>query len=445
MAIDIGAIRTGAAAYQSEAVELLRELVRTPSMSGREEAVIALLRTRMLAAGFDEVRVDPFGNLWGRIGTGSRVLAFDAHVDTVDVGDRSLWQVDPFGAELIDGVVYGRGASDQKAGMASMVYAGRLLKELSFEGDLTLWFIGSVLEEDCDGLCWHYILNEGLMRPDLVVLTEPTGLEVYRGHRGRMELEITLKGLSCHGSAPERGINAISRMAPVIGAIDDLPARLAGDAFLGAGSVTISEIRSSAPSLCAVADECTIHLDRRLTAGETDEGAMAELRAILDRVAPVPASAGREVAVRIAPDVISVPVFERPSHTGLTYPMRQYFPAWVLPADDPRLALALRARELSRGATSKGDRQRAAASTGSSHDGARPSGASEAGKWTFSTNGVATMGIHGVPTLGFGPAEEVHAHAPTDQCPVDHVGEAIAFYAALALLAAEEPDLLAER
>lgn len=440
MSVEIEAIRAGAAKHQAEAVELLRDLIRTPSMSGREAAIVALLRERMLAAGFDEARIDPFGNVWGRIGSGSRVLAFDAHVDTVDVGDRSLWQVDPFGAELVEGVVYGRGASDQKAGMASLVYAGRLLKELGIEGDLTFWFVGSVLEEDCDGLCWHYILNEGLMRPDLVVLTEPTGLEVYRGQRGRMELEVTLKGRSCHGSAPERGVNAISRMAPVIRAIDALPARLARDPFLGPGSVTISEIRSRAPSLCAVADECTIHLDRRLTAGETEESAVAELREIL---AGLPSDAARpsgDTAARIAPDEITVPVFERPSHTGLVYPMRQYFPAWVLPADDPRLALALRARSLARQPATAPVRQ-----TGARPEDAPPEGAGRAGKWTFSTNGVATMGIHGVPTLGFGPAEEVHAHAPSDQCPVEHVGEAMAFYATLAALAAQRPDVLAGR
>ncbi len=410
MTIDAGTLRAGADRLQEEAVAFLREMIRTPSMSGQEQDVIALIAGRMRAVGFDEVRIDPFGNLWGRIGSGSRILAFDAHVDTVAVGDRALWQVDPFGAEMVDGIIYGRGAADQKAGMAALVYAGALLKQLAFEGDITLWFVGSVLEEDCDGLCWHYILNEKLMRPDLVVLTEPTNLQVYRGQRGRLEMEVTLKGRACHGSAPERGINAIHRMGPVLAAIEALPAEFARDPFLGPGSITTSQIRSSAPSLCAVADECTIHLDRRLTAGETDATALGQVRAILDRL-PLP---GGEPRVALPADEIVVPIFERASYTGRVYPMRQYFPAWVLPEEDRRVKLALRARGLALG------------------------DAGRAGAWTFSTNGVATMGIHGVPTLGFGPADEIHAHAPSDQCPAAHLGSAMTFYATLAVLAAQE-------
>jgi putative selenium metabolism hydrolase len=385
--------------------------VRIPSVSGEEANVVAAVRCRMEAVGFDEARIDPFGNVLGRIGHGPRALAFDAHVDTVAVGSPQLWEVDPFGGELRDGVIYGRGAADQKGGMAALVYAGAILKKLQITDLVTVWIVGSVLEEDCDGLCWHYLLNEGLLAPEAVVLTEPTNLSVYRGQRGRMEIEVTVHGRSCHGSAPERGINAIHHMAPVIGAIEQLNQTLARDAFLGAGSITTTEIRSSAPSLCAVPDSCTIHLDRRLTAGETDAGAIAEIEEILHRADAARAGGG----VAQARTEITVPEFRRATHTGLVYPMRQYFPAWALPESHAMVQLALRARELSLGT------------------------AGTAGKWSFSTNGVATMGIHGVPTIGFGPANEVHAHAPTDQCPVAHLGAAIAFYVTFAILFAEEP------
>lgn len=388
------AIRRGVAEVEAEAVSFFREILRVPSFSGREAKVIEVIRRRMTALNYDEVRVDDFGNVLGRIGHGPRVIAFDAHVDTVEVGDPGLWKVEPFAAEQRDGVIYARGASDQKGGMAALVYAGASMRRLGLLHDWTVWIVGSVLEEDCDGLCWHYILEEGPIQPEVVVLTEPTNLEVYRGHRGRMEIEITTRGLSCHGSAPERGVNAIYGMAPVIAGIEALHGRLRHDPFLGSGSVTISEIRSTSPSLCAVADSCTIHLDRRLTAGETDESALEEIQQVL-------AAAGQTDAL------VSVPEFRRESHTGLVYPMRQYFPAWTLPEESPYLRVAHQAREAILGP---------------------PAGP---GRWTFSTNGVATMGLHGVPTLGFGPACEVHAHAPTDQCPVDHIGKAIAFYAAL--------------
>lgn len=401
-------IKAGAQALADEAVDFFREIIRIPSLSGDEARVIAAIAARMEAVGFDEVRTDPFGNILGRIGSGKRVIAFDAHVDTVDVGDPALWKVDPFGAEMVDGIIYGRGASDQKGGMAALVYAGALLKKLAIEGNFTAWMVGSVLEEDCDGLCWHYILHERVLAPELVVLTEPTNLNLYRGQRGRMEIEVTTHGISCHGSAPERGINAIHRMAPLLAQIETLDASLPADDFLGQGSITTSQIRSQAPSLCAVADVCTIHLDRRMTAGETDESAIAEIRAILepqDDFDPV-------TAARVAPTEIEIPEFNCPTHTGLVYPMRQYYPAWALPEDHEFVKLGLRARE-----SVLGER-------------------APAGKWTFSTNGVATMGMHGVPTIGFGPANEVHAHAPSDQCPATHIETAIGFYTALLALLA---------
>lgn len=418
MTITFEQIRSSASRFEGDSIDFLRRLIRTPSLSGREEKVVGLIRDEMRSVGFDEVRVDPFGNVAGRLGDGDHVIAFDAHVDTVDVGDPKQWKVDPFGGEIIDGVIYGRGASDQKAGMAALVYAGAALKELAFETNLTIWVVGSVLEEDCDGLCWHYILSEGLLSPELIVLTEPTNLHVYRGHRGRMELEVTLRGVSCHGSAPERGVNAIYRMAPVISAIERLQGNLASDEFLGPGSITTSQIRSVAPSLCAVADQCTIHLDRRLTAGETDRSAIAEIEMVLKTQ-----SAGAGAPPHLGPDEIDVPIFREPSHTGLVYPMRQYFPAWALPADDPFVTLAVEARGRALGAVGSGE-------------------AGAAGKWVFSTNGVATRGLHGVPTIGFGPAHEIHAHAPTDQCPCDHLGQAMTFYLTLVGALAGAPEKL---
>ncbi|MBD3334990.1 MAG: YgeY family selenium metabolism-linked hydrolase [Candidatus Eisenbacteria bacterium] len=391
------AILEAAREEQDAAVELLRELVRTPSPSGDEGRIVALIRERMQALAFDEVRIDAFGNVLGRVGDGRRTLAFDAHVDAVGVGDSQAWAVDPYGGELRDGIVYGRGAADQKGGMAALVHAGALMRRLDLLRDTTVWIVGSVLEEDCDGLCWHYILSEGVLQPEAVVLTEPTDLQLYRGHRGRMEIEATARGRAAHGSAPERGRNAIYRMAPVIEGIRRLADRLGDDPFLGRGSVTISQVRSTAPSLCAVADSCTIHLDRRLTAGEDDARALDQVRCI----AADAGLGGDDVTIQ-------VPEFRRPSHTGVVYPMRQYYPAWAMPEDDPLVRLGLRAREAVAGKPGR------------------------AGRWGFSTNGVATRGLHGVPTIGFGPGNEIHAHAPTDQCPAEHIGIAVAFYAALA-------------
>jgi putative selenium metabolism hydrolase len=290
--------------------------------------------------------------------------------------------------------------------MAALVQAGALIKQLDLAGDTTVWMVGSVREEDCDGLCWHYILSEGVIRPEAVVITEPTDLSVYRGQRGRMEIQVTTRGISCHGSAPERGVNAVYRMAPLVEEISRLGSRLPSDPFLGPGSITVSDIRSTAPSLCAVADSCALYLDRRLTAGETDATALSEIESIA-RAAE--AKESDEVG-RAGPAEIAVPEFREPSYTGLVYPMRKVYPSWLLPEEHPLVQMGLEAR-----AQVLGER-------------GRP------GKWVFSTNGVATMGLHGVPTIGFGPANEVHAHAPSDQCPVGHLSPAVAFYAAITAL-----------
>lgn len=382
-------------------VRFLREMIAIPSESGGEKAVVGRVAEEMRRLRFDEVRIDGLGNVLGRVGSGRAVVAIDGHLDTVGVGDPSTWRRDPYRGELADGIVYGRGASDQEAGIAAAVHGAGIANALGLLDGIELWVTGTVMEEDCDGLCWQYILNEHILRPDVVVITEPTNLGVYRGHRGRMELEVRAQGLSCHGSAPERGVNAVYKMAPIIADIERLNVELAGtaDPFLGKGSVTISEIRSTSPSLCAVADSCTVHLDRRLTRGETLEQAITQVRQL--------------EGVRLAEASVTVLDYARPSYTGLTYPTRKYYPTWLLDEDHPAVVAAVRAAEQVLGS--------------------RPA----VGKWMFSTNGVATCGMFGVPTVGFGPANEVHAHTPKDQCPVDHLTKAARFYATFPRIWAE--------
>ena len=382
----------GARKLEHSLVAFMQDIVRIPSLSSREGAVVRRIAEEMEQLGYDEVTIDPMGNVVGRIGNGPRVVALDGHVDTVDVGDPAQWQRDPFSGDVEDGIVYGRGTADMKGGVASSVYAGALLKALGMPGDITLYVTGTVQEEDCDGLCWQYIVNETGLRPQVVVITEPTSLKVYRGQRGRMEMEVRTAGVSCHGSAPERGDNAIYKMAGIVSDIEALNERLEPREPLGKGSVTISEIRSVSPSLCAVADGCTIHLDRRLTVGETEQTAVDEIRAL--------------PAVQKAGATVHLLEYAVPSHTGLVYPTRKYYPAWQMSADDPVFEDALAAHRAAFGS------------------------AAETGFWVFSTNGVATAGMEAIPTFGYGPGHEHFAHAPNEQTEVDHLVRATAFYAA---------------
>lgn len=193
--------------YRDDMTKFLRDMVAIPSESCQEKDVILRIKQEMEKVGFDEVRIDKMGNILGRIGHGKHVIAMDAHIDTVGIADPKLWSCDPYKGKLENGIIYGRGASDQEGGMASMVYAGKIIKDLGLEGDYTLWVTGTVQEEDCDGLCWDVIMKEKVLdpAPEIVVITEPTNLNIYRGHRGRMEICVRTHGVSCHGSAPERG------------------------------------------------------------------------------------------------------------------------------------------------------------------------------------------------------------------------------------------------
>ncbi|MBP1656473.1 MAG: putative succinyl-diaminopimelate desuccinylase (dapE-like) [Bacteroidetes bacterium] len=394
-------IHSRARALEQETVRILCDLVRTPSHSSKEKDVIEVIRKEMQAVGFDEIRIDGLGSIIGRIGTGPRVIAFDAHVDTVYAGDLTQWSFDPFTPKVENGKVWGRGTVDQKGGMASMLTAARLIRELHLEHEITVLFIGTVMEEDCDGLCWLHLIREEGLHPELVVITEPTNMNIYRGHRGRMEMHVAVKGVSCHGSAPERGVNAIYKASRIALEIEKLNGRLREDPFLGKGTVTVTEVVSSSPSLCAVADGARLHLDRRLTAGETRESAIAEVR-------DAAAMAG-------VPEADVTPLtYREAAYTGKVYPMEKYYPTWTLPEDSPYLHHAKRAYRELFGSEARVD------------------------KWTFSTNGIAIAGIHGIPCLGLGPGDEVHAHAPNEATPVEHLTRAAAFYAALAQTLAHE-------
>ena len=267
-----------AAAYRHSTAQILSDMIKIPSLSGEEGPLVEHLLPVIRAAGFDEVRVDGLGNIIARIGYGPQVLAFDGHIDTVDTGDRSQWEFDPFCGTIDDNYVYGRGSVDQEGGTASMITAARILKDLDYAGAFSLYFTFTIMEEDADGLCWNWIIEKEGLKPDFVVITEPTNLGVYRGQRGRMEIAVQYAGLSAHGSAPERGDNAIYKGARGALALEALNPTLGFDAFLGKGSLVLSRFESSAPSLCAVADGARLHVDRRLTWGETKELAVAQVQ-----------------------------------------------------------------------------------------------------------------------------------------------------------------------
>ena len=379
--------------YEAEMVRFLRELIAIPSESCQEGRVIQHIQQEMQKVGFDDVKIDLMGNLIGRIGNGKTILAIDAHVDTVGVGNIAQWKHDPYEGKFEHGIIYGRGAADQEGAIPAMVYGAKIIKDLHLEGDYTLYLVGSVQEEDCDGLCWQYIMNEDQIRPECVVITDSTDCRVLRGHRGRMEIGVTTEGVSCHASAPERGVNAIYKMTKIIQEIEKLNERLRDHEFLGKGTIAVTYIDCQTPSYNALPDRCYIHLDRRLTVDDTKESAVQEVQAAIQQ-------AGVEAKV-------TVPVYDKPSYTGVIYPTEKYFPTWFLARSHIAVQSAVDTYQHLFGETVE-----------------------QVGNWVFSTNGVSIAGKFGIPCVGFGPGKEEHAHSVNDQVAVEQLVKSAAFYAA---------------
>lgn len=430
--MDFEQIKNAAKDYEADMTKFLRELVKIPGESCDEKGHIDRIAEEMKTVGFDKVDIDPMGNVLGYMGTGSTLIGYDAHIDTVGIGNKNNWDFDPYEGYESDTDIGGRGTSDQLGGIVSAVYGAKIMKDLGLLTDkYSVVVTGTVQEEDCDGLCWEYIIKEDKVRPAFVVSTEPTDGGIYRGQRGRMEIRVDVKGVSCHGSAPERGDNAIYKMADILQDVRSLNENDAEDAteikglvkmldekfnpqwkearFLGRGSVTTSEIFFTSPSRCAVADSCSVSLDRRMTAGETWESCLDEIRAL--------------PAVKKYGDDVTVSMYEyaRPSYKGLTYPIECYFPTWVIP-EDHAVTSALEAAYKGL----YGDSRLGNAETEEMRK-ARPL----TDKWTFSTNGVSIMGRNQIPCIGFGPGAEAQAHAPNEKTWKDDLVRCAAVYAAL--------------
>lgn len=394
--MDFNKIREASEAYLPAMTRFLRELVAIPGESCGEEGHIRRIETEMKAVGFDRVDIDSMGNVLGYMGTGSTLIGYDAHIDTVGLGELSNWTFDPYIGYETEKEIGGRGTSDQLGGIVASVYGAKIMKDLGLLSDkYTVLVTGTVQEEDCDGLCWQYIINESKIKPEFVVITEPTDGNIYRGQRGRMEIRVEVKGISCHGSAPERGDNAIYKMAEIIQEVRDLNAKLHTDPFLGKGTLTVSQSFYNSPSRCAVADMAAISIDRRLTNGETYQLALEQIKAL-----PSVIKYQAEVTMY---------QYDSPSWTGLVYPTDCYFPTWVIPEDHPATqAMVASYREMF--------------------------GEPKVDKWTFSTNGVSIMGRYGIPCIGFGPGKEAQAHAPNERTWKADLVKCAAVYAALPTL-----------
>ena len=437
--MDFERIKQAAEGYKVDMVRFLREMISHPSESCEEREVVACIKAEMEKLGYDAVEVDGLGNVIGWMGDGDKIIAIDSHIDTVGIGNIENWTHDPYKGYEDDDIIYGRGGSDQEGGMASAVYGAKIMKDLDLiPAGYKIMVVGSVQEEDCDGMCWQYIYNKDKIVPEFVISTEPTDGGIYRGHRGRMEIRVDVKGVSCHGSAPERGDNAIYKMADILQDVRALNENPADDSveikglvkmldpkynpehyedarFLGRGTCTTSQIFYTSPSRCAVADSCAISIDRRMTAGETWDSCLEEIRNL-----PNVKKYGDDVKV-------SMYMYDRPSWTGEVYETECYFPTWINKENAAHVQAVVDAHH-----ALWGDERIGPESAMSLRH--RPL----IDKWTFSTNGVAIQGRYGIPCVGFGPGAESQAHAPNEITWKQDLVTCAAVYAAVPGLYKEE-------
>lgn len=383
---------------EDDILAFLREIVAIPSMNSDIEAVGRRVGEEMTRLGFDQVYVDRYGSIVGRIGDGDKVILYDSHLDTVGIGDPEQWEWDPFKGKVEDGNFYARGALDEKGSTPGMIYGLAIARDLGLLEGFTAYYLGNI-EEWCDGIaCQAFVEWEGV-RPDFVVIGEPTNMKVYRGHKGRIELEVVAKGKSAHAASNFMGDNAIYKMVPVVEAIDKMDATLRSHEFLGQGRITVTRIGSVSPSDNAVPDECQIFIDRRVTFGDTRESVLAEIEAV------IPGEHKGDFEIREL-------VYDEPSHTGAVFVYEKYFPAWALEEAHPLVQAGKRAVEALWGDDD-------------------PFGQ---GKWDFSTNGNYWCGKAGIPSIGFGPGDEIYAHAVNEHVPLKDVVEATKFYGLLPVM-----------
>jgi putative selenium metabolism hydrolase len=383
-------IRARVAEHHDDILAFFREIVAIPSMNSQIREVGERCEAEMRKLGFDEIWWDKMGNVVGRIGNGDTILLYDTHIDTVGIGDPAEWQWDPFEGKVEDGVLYARGACDEKGSTPGMIYGLAIAKELGLLDGITAYVFGN-MEEWNDGSAPHaFVQTEGI-KPDYVVIGEPTKMNVYRGQKGRVEFKVVAKGKSAHAANNYLGDNAIYKLLPIIETLKGLEPQFKNDAFLGEGRITVTDIHVQTPSINAVPDEAIAYVDRRLTFGEEPQDELQRLKDIVGERSDID---------------VSILMYDEPSYTGFVFPLEKIYPAWAFPEDHPLVQAGVETGKALGWPTTTG-------------------------KWDFSTNGIYWAGKAGIPCIGFAPGDELHAHTVQDQVVLEEVVQATEWYALL--------------
>ena len=374
----------------NDMLTFIRKAIQTRSFSDEEGEMAELLKAEMLRVGFDEAFIDSTGNVVGRIGNGGKIIHFDSHLDTVQVNDPDEWQFAPFSGEIVGGYVWGRGSVDMKASLGASVYAAALAKERGYTEGKTIYVTGTVCEEYCDGENLQHLYQELSLRPDYCIICEPSDNVITLGHKGKAQIRIRTHGVSAHGSAPEKGVNAVYEMAEIITRVDALNKSLVK---VGAkhGTIVLSDISCVSASLNAVPSECAIYLDRRLVLGETLEQVKEEMDTLI---------AGKNANWEIG-------ALHHTSWKGKALDYQPMHNPWSIEWDH-ELTQALRA----------------------AYQNVYQREATTFDFWDFGTNAITPVSM-GIPTIGFGPGEYKLAHMKDERCAVSKIEEACRVYCQL--------------
>ena len=391
-------IKQRVGARRQDIIQFMRDICAIPSMDSLIGPVGERIQQEMRQLGYDEARFDLMGNTIGRIGNGPKVLMYDSHIDTVGVGEKENWPWDPFVGKVEDGVLYARGACDEKGSTPGMIHGLAIARDLGLLKDYTVYYLGN-MEEWCDGIAPNaFVEADPKVRPDFVVIGEPTKMNVYRGHKGRIELKVTTYGRSAHAAVHYIGDNAVYKMVSIINLIRELDRRfrfgMGAHPVLGNASIVITDAEVRTNSLNAVPDQFTIYIDRRITLNEPHDDVINLIKGL------IPDYLQDEIKVEEL-------YYDTPSYTGFEFPLPKYFPPWLQEEDHPLVQAGQGTVEDLWGES-------------------RP-----LGTWDFSTNGTFWAGKAGIPAIGFGPGDEKDAHTPTEHVSLDDVVAATEFYAYL--------------
>lgn len=374
--------------------DLCSQLVQIRSVSGEEEAIVDFLHKLFVQLGFDEINIDRYGSIVGvfRGERPGKTLLFDSHIDTVDIPKPQDWTKDPFGGQIEDGKVYGRGSSDMKGPLAAAISGvAQFIQEKgrNFTGKI---LISGVVHEECfEGVAAREISQK--YKPDYVIICETTDLKLNYGQRGRMEVRTETFGKPCHSSNPSKGINAVYHMAELIPEIAKI--KLGNDPDLGPSIMELVDICSEPyPGASVVPARCFATYDVRTLTTDSADSILASINQLID-----------QLNLRIPEFKATASLVESSAlcYTGETISAERFFPAWKSDPDSAESTAILDAMENAGLPRSKG-------------------------VYNFCTNGSHYGGEAGLTVYGFGPSKETQCHMDDEFIEISQLQKAAEVY-----------------